>query len=729
MSVVTMLTAMPQAGMRCELSLGPVETSGNPFDTRELACRAEIREPDGVVQTLAAFAFQPHRLDSRPEEPDAIERAVPEGGLEWRVRWQPRLAGAYIVRGFLRNGSGAEAFLGELKFVAGGRWRDGGEGSAGYIRLAANGSHFQTDAGDLFFPIGANFCWSNMNGVFRGQKLADLFLMLERLRAAGGNAYRLWANATWAGLTLDWADPADGIPLPFGRINQAGCAKLDEIVEMSERLGLRIMFCIDNMNIWSGNRIQSSSYWHGNGGPCRNTWDYFNLHEARAMTREKMKYIAARWGFSPAIWCWEFWNEIDGCNLDKVTPHSMLSWHQEMGQALRAADPVQHIITTSCGHPLDFPPMWRIPELEFTQTHHYGYKDSVDDIVPFLRGYHDAAMKLWGKPHMFGELGITWCGPGFAGGSEKDGRTLHNVLWSSSLLPGACGAGFYWSWDGYIHKNDIYHCFTGLAEFMEGERWHETPVLNQPVELAGVPVRVCNPPVTLKVPTCLSGSDYVQSTFTIRHDGTVPEGNPLIPNLFHGKDQPLYRFRITLNVDYRQAGDFTVMVWGCGANVMGGGEIAAKADPVAELRLDGQVALSRPVNQTKPEGSDYCDRLTIHVPAGRHEIAMENIGGGVFHTGHYLLDGYLEQRTLADAQAMRAGDRVYLWVRNVEYNWAVPEPATVRGMTLHLPGQDKGTVEWWDTERGVVVGTGPMSGGRVAVPDFDHDIAAKILLE
>jgi hypothetical protein len=589
---------------------------------------------------------------------------------------------------------------------------------AGYIRWGRNRQHFAYDNGDFFFPIGANFCWPNMNNVFVGQKLDDLFLMLRKLRAAGGNAYRLWANATWAGQTIDWG-------CRFGEFNEAGCSKLDAIVEESERLGLGIMFCIDAMNVWAGNKIEKSSYAQENGGPCRNTWDYFNLPAARAMTREKMRYVAARWGYSPAIWCWEFWNEIDGCNLDKVTPHSMLAWHQEMAQALRAADPVGHIITTSCGHPLDFPAMWRIPELEFTQTHHYGYKDSVDDIVPFLRGYHDTAMKLWGKPHTFGELGITWCGPGVAGGSEKDGRTLHNVLWSTALLPGACGAGLYWSWDGYIHKNDLYQRFTGLAKFLEGERWHEHAVTAQPVDLAG-PTRTYNPPVTLKVPTCLSGTDYVQSTFTIRHDGSVPEGNHLIPNLFHGQDQPLYRFRITLNVDYRQAGDFTVMVWGGGANMMGGGEIVAKTDPVAELRLDGQVALSRPVNLKKPAGDDYCDRLTIRVPAGRHEIAIENIGGGVFHTGHYLLEGYLEQRTLADAQAIRVGDRAFVWVRNTEYNWATPKPEPIRGVTLRLPGWDNATVEWWDTDAGQVLRTDIMTGGVIAVPEFHQSIAAKV---
>ena len=713
-------------GKVVELSWGAPPAGGNPYDTRETGLMAEIRQPDGSVLPWPVFACQSHRLDPVLENPKAIERALPDGTLELRLRFVPAIAGQYLVT------MGEHRI--ELNVIP-------GDAFPGYIRWGRNGTHFARDNGELFFPIGANFCWPTTSGVFTGQKLADLFLMLRKLRDAGGTAYRLWANTTWAGLTIDWMDPADGKPLRFGQINQAGCAKLDAIVEESERLGLGIMFCIDNMNIWAGNKIETSSYWHENGGPCRSTHDYFNIPEARAMTREKMKYIAARWGHSPAIWSWEFWNEIDGCNLDKVTTHSMLAWHQEMAQALRSADPVEHPITTSCGHPLDFPAMWRIPELEFTQTHHYGYKDSVDDIVPLLRGYHDAAMKLWGKPHMFGELGISWCGEGYAGGWEKDGRTLHNIIWSTALLPGSCGSGFYWYWDGYIHANNLYPRFTGLSKFLQGERWQDEPVTNQEVALDGVPERIFSPSAELKVPTCLSGTDYVQSTFTILRDGTVPEGNHLIPNLFHGKDQPLYRFRISLHVDYKQAGKFTVMVWGGGANLSGGGTVKAEAPPIAELRLDGEVALSRPVVTLKVEGvkDDYCDRLTIHIPAGRHEIAIENIGGGVFHTGHYLLEGYLDRRALADAQAMRVGDQAYLWVRNTEHTWPAfiqkREWEPITGVTARLPGwlaKARVRVEWWDTERGIILSTDTVtaeSNGVLSlnVPSFRHDVAAKII--
>lgn len=683
----------------------------------------EIIDPRGRRLRWPTFEFQPHRRERG--EPDAIEAMIPTGPVERRFRFTPMEPGRYEI--------------------AGTRWEVPPATVPGYLRLDPNRSFFQWENGEGFFPIGANFCWPNMNGVFPGQKLDDLFDMLRRLREAGGNSYRLWANAAWTGLTLDWADPG-GPPVRFGEWNQAGAARLDAIMEESERLGLAVMFCMDCMNVWAGGNIQASSYWHENGGPCHSTRDYFDLPEARAMTREKMRYVAARWGYSPAIWCWELWNEIDGCGLSNVTPHSMLAWHQEMAQALRAADPVRHPITTSMGHPLDFPQVWRLPEIEFTQTHHYGYKDSVDDIVPFLRGYHETAMKLWGKPHFFGELGITWCGPGYDGGKETDGRTLHNVLWSTALLHGSCGAGYYWSWDGYIHKHDLYSRFTGIAKFLAGENWSEQATAVQPVSLrrgetpgADELIRRSNPPETLKLATCLSATDYYQSIFTIGRDGSVAEGGHLIPNLFHGKDQPLYRFRITLRVDYPSEGDFTIKVWGGGANLSGGGQVVADSPPVAEVRIDGQVALARPVQTEKPKDvkTDYCDALTVRVPAGAHEISIENVGGGVFHTGHYLLEGYRESRVRADAQALRVGDAVYLWVRNTEFNWATPDPAGIAGAVADLPGWPPHAavrVEWWDTVPGTILRTETVSvdaEGRLSlrVPDFHSDIAAKIKLD
>lgn len=744
---MTSPTPLARVGVRYDAEFGPlpgdIQPPANPYDTRDASAWAELLLPDGTSRRWPLFASEACALDPSATDPHRIERATPVAPGEpphWRLRFLPTAPGSHRLRAFVSVRGGEPIALGERTFNV----ARANSPFPGYIRFGPNKTHFATDDGELFFPIGANFCWSNMTRVFHGQKLSDLFLMLRKLRDAGGNAYRLWVNAHWAGLTLDWADPADGRPLPFGQINQPGAAKIDAIVEESERLGLGIMFCIDNMNIWSNNQIATSSYARAQGGPCEKSADYFNHPHARAMTREKMKYIAARWGCSPAIWCWEFWNEIDGVGLDKVSAHSMLAWHQEMAHALREADPVKHIITTSTGHPLDFPAMWQAPELEFTQTHHYGYKDSVDDIVPLLRGFHADAMRLWRKPHMFGELGISWCGPGHAGGWEHDGRTLHNVLWSTTLLPGSCGGGLYWNWDDYIHANDLYHRFTGIARFLRGERWHEAAPEHQDVLLLGEPEERTSPPADLKIPTCLSGTDYFGSVFTLARDGTVPEGNHLIPNLFHGLDQPLYRFRVTLRVDYAQEGDFTVMVWGGGPNLSGGANSgAAKVEsvgPIAELRIDGQVALSRPVTTTKPEGvkDDYCDRLTIRVPAGRHEIAMENIGGGVFHTGHYLLQRGLDQRSLADAQALRVGDAAYLWVRQVDHNWvaylAKRELPTLEGFWAYLPGWKPGQrldVEWWNTVKGEVIGRASAradGAGKAIldVPAFRHDIAAKI---
>lgn len=136
---------------------------------------------------------------------------------------------------------------------------------------------------------------------------------------------------------------------------------------------------------------------------------------------------------------------------------------------------------------------------------------------------------------------------------------------------------------------------------------------------------------------------------------------------------------------------------------------------------------------------DYCDRLTIRVPAGRHEIAIENIGGGVFHTGHYLLEGYLERRSLADVQAMRVGDQAYLWVRNTEHTWPAfiqkRELEPITGVTARLPdwlAKARVKVEWWDTERGTILSTDtamadPAGVLSLNVPSFRHDVAAKII--
>ncbi len=710
----------------------PVDLAGlNPFDTRDIGLQGVMTEPDGTRRDVYGFADRDHRLDPVSDDPKAIERAIPTGPLVFRLRVSARMAGRHDVKLWFAFRDGGRSELEPVAFEA----LPGSH--AGHVRLGANGYSFATEDGNPFYPIGSNICWPNMMAHFSGQKLDDLRQMFQRLAGHGGTAFRLWANTPWAH-AIDHTGKEQETPLKFGEINLAGCAKLDAIIAWAENFRLRTMFCIDSACNWASNDLSRSPYGTANGGPCENTADYFNLPEARAMTREKMKYVAARWGYSPSIWCWEFWNEIDGCGLQFVSPHQQLAWHQEMGRVLRQADPWRHLITTSTGHPLNFPAMWRIPELEITQTHHYGYKDSVTHISDVLAGYHHDNTSLYRKPHIASELGV--CFASNQSDWESDGSTLHNALWSSAILPKTCGPGLLWYWDGYIHKHDLYPHYRGIANFLKDECLHEQETL--PLEIAPGPnhYRELDSPRDLKFPTTLSGSDFYQSTFCL--DGGEWQAYHRIPNTWYGSDRFGLQFRAVFHVDYPEAGQFIPMVWGGGNNTNGivSDAGAPTGEPVAEICLDGKIALRRPVVLTRPEGSKdlYCDRLAIDVPAGRHEIELCNVGAGQFITGHLLLTHYATRSRRYSAQGLRCGDRCAFWIYNRDYQWETSKAGRavepIEDAELLLRGLTPGAydLQWWDTLAGRVtqcerVRVADDGALKVCVPGFVNDLAGKLI--
>jgi hypothetical protein len=102
----------------------------------------------------------------------------------------------------------------------------------------------------------------------------------------------------------------------------------------------------------------------------------------------------ARWGYSPNIWALEFWNE-----LGEAQPE-IVAWHRKMSQDVRALDPNRHLLSTSTwqGNADKFAAVWDLPEMDFTQGHHYG-------ALPGLTARIAEHLARWPKPFLNGERG------------------------------------------------------------------------------------------------------------------------------------------------------------------------------------------------------------------------------------------------------------------------------------------------------------------------------------
>ena len=115
--------------------------------------------------------------------------------------------------------------------------------------------------------------------------------------------------------------------------------------------------------------------------------------------------MVARYGYSPSIGAWEFFNEIDnvmyhGKPEDRIPDEVITDWHTEMSAYLKSIDPFGHIVTTSVSH-RDVAGMNNIAHIDINQKHIY--KNTIG-IPSTIREY----TQKYNKPYVIGECGHEW---------------------------------------------------------------------------------------------------------------------------------------------------------------------------------------------------------------------------------------------------------------------------------------------------------------------------------
>jgi hypothetical protein len=413
-------------------------TAANPFDPEELDIRVEFTSPSGTTAEVGAFWYQ-----------DFAAGGSPLGDAGWRVRYTPAETGAWtaVARIPARGLQSEPAAFQVLP-----------SGHPGFVRVhPENPRYLAFDDGSFFFPIGLNMGW--WSGA--GSALLDYRKWMDPFAANGGNTIRVWM-AEWS-FGLEWNDT------PLGdythRLRQAWF--LDQIFNMAEERGVYIMLVLLNcadFNDWQTNGWNGNPYNDSRGGPLERPEQFATDPAARALLQRRLNYIANRWGYSPNLLAWEWWNEV---NLTPISDQALIPWLQEMTAYLRARDVNRHLTTNSYAI-RDLSPIWQLPEIDIIQKHEYSDqiqsadRDLAERAVPDLR---KLAASAPAKPVMLGEFGY---------GAETDadqvettGIHLHNGIWATSFA-GYAGSGMYWYWDVYVERYHLWRHFRNLDAFIGG---------------------------------------------------------------------------------------------------------------------------------------------------------------------------------------------------------------------------------------------------------------------
>jgi len=671
----------------------------NPFDPSDIDAFAQIREPGGTITRVPAFYAQDYRVTRK----DKAERLEAVGSPRWHVRFTPRKEGRHRVTFCMQD-------LGELSWSHPTEFECVESNRSGFVRVAKNTQTFEFDNGSPFFAIGLNTCW--------GKDTADYERWLLRMAENGINTGRLWIGPMF----LFDPEPKDGL----GKYDQRAAWRLDYVLQLAERHNIRLMLCLESFNSL---RIkpeyaewQNNPYNAANGGPCAKPEDFFTDATARDLFKRRLRYLAARWSYSPNILAWEFWNEVD--LVETYVPAEIKTWHAEMADYFAALDPNKHLMTTSFSKPEGEPDIDRLTQFGFVQTHSYTALDLATDFSKYVSKHQDYV-----RPHLLGEFGLHWEGKGNT--ADPEGLHLRETIWSTALS-GSAGCGMSWWWDSYIDPQNLWSIYRPLAAFTSDIPWNRGfwHPLQADVELKadapGIPVDHFLKGIPPEWKPHASNKPQVVE---ISADGRM-SGSATVAGILHGKGHhPELHNPITFVIDSPQPWRFNVVVKGVSG--YGGANL--------EVKIDGESKLKEEFRDTEAFKDDtilsYNKTYSVEVPAGKHTVFAQNTGTD-WVTCEYELRGAGETRTPPlKLFGKQNRELAFCWVQNTTASHLSRTrsllPRTVNGGVVTFGGLNDGayTLELWNTQDGsyetrkVRVKNAEV---RVDLPPLSGDIALKL---
>ena len=335
-----------------------IPTVANPFDPDTIRVDGLFTSPSGQTVTVPAYWHQTYQrtLSGGNESLSKL------GSPEWRLRYAPPALGSYSLTVTVRTNGQPCGLPAATNFTVSG---SGPASGTGYVRADASRQHFQTGDGQPLRLIGENVCWPGSRGTF------DYDDWFAAMQAAGENYARLWMCPWFFGIETDVRS------LNNYQLDHAW--QLDYVFHLAEQRGIYLELCLDyhgmfavDPDYWGGNNYWPvNPYCITNGGPCVNQNAFFTNVTAQTIYQKRLRYLVARYSYSPNLLGWQFFNEIDNV-YSYLRPTDVAAWHGLMGSWLGTNDPFGHLRTTSFAGADPRPEMWSLPQMDYVCCHAYG---------------------------------------------------------------------------------------------------------------------------------------------------------------------------------------------------------------------------------------------------------------------------------------------------------------------------------------------------------------------
>lgn len=447
-----------------ELSFRLGEAFENPDDPGEIEVSAEIMEPDGNRYLVPGFHFQDFTVRHQRQR---IEKA---GDPLWKVRWTPRQAGPHELSIRVARGGGSPEEVGRATVTT----DPAAEEAGGFIGIdPENPSYFSyRRTGRTFWPMGYNLfhlSWppfGDFKPGARGPKFGQLIeptlfdsihehgevtpearyevyeALMRRLRktaSSGATALRIRLDSWWQALEIfpgaTLADPelAETVErakalFPAGRYDPFTAWIADELLAFAEERQMGAMLCMWNGQTARERHWDVEPYW----APGK---------EDAELVKRKIRYFVARWGASPSVWTWEFFNEV-GAKQNLPVEINGPFW-TAAADYVRQLDPHDRPVNSGREH------------IDYTDVHRYSRDNHLSD--RHMRHLRRASEER-GTPVIFGEIGI---GVPSVTDAWKDeaGNSFRHFLWR--MMTGGSGGLLFWR----TGRMDVYHLYDPTFRF------------------------------------------------------------------------------------------------------------------------------------------------------------------------------------------------------------------------------------------------------------------------
>jgi hypothetical protein len=668
-----------------EIALDFSASFTNPYDFEQVNLQAVFISPSDKNFTVDGFYYQDFKVNN------SNGTLIPSGSPNWRIRFAPTEAGTWSYVISIRDAAGTTVFPAQTFTCF-------SSGNHGFIRKA-NDRYLKFDDGKPYFAIGENIGWYGSKTIFDYQD------WMTKLAINGGNYMRVWM-CSWA-FAIEWKDTGLG---NYDK-RQGRAFQLDWVLDLSRQKEIYVQLCLNNhgqVSTTANPEWNDNPYNKANGGPCDNTGQFFTNTAAKKYYQNRMRYIIARWGYSPNILAWELFNEVDLTDDYDNRRTEVALWHDEMAKFINSFDGYHHLITTSYAYDRYEPATWNNPIIDYTQIHNYTSSPDIESIhSTIVQSY----LRSHVKPVLVGEFSLN-ADPSNLKTVDPAGIYFHNALWAS-LVSGSFGTAMTWWWDNYIHPQNLYYHFKPIAEFIK-----TIDLLSQSFKPV-VPICQSNTRVDLTIsPGFSSWAKSPENQFTINSDGTTSPGiDKLGRYLFGASWNTQHRNPPTLLVDYPQPGQFKVVTSG-----------STGSSPRIEIWLDNVKILSQPAQINKT--------YSIDVPAGQHRIFVDNQGADWIEISGYVIASYI---AAIRSYALVGENQIIGWVQHRSYNWqsvkevGVPAPVNDGKIQFsNLAHDGKYQIEWRLCSSGSIFSTDTVNTANgsmtLAVPPIYWDYAYKISL-